>query len=148
MQRETTSVRLRITSTALTAADIEARLGVKPDESWKIGDRTGAFGAILKEHGYALDAVALYTVDLAAHMLAMRKRVAPVVSKLGELSSQVKVELICTMLCKAPPPLVFERDDLRWLTAVGARIGVELSILVNRAQPAAEKIDLFPASES
>lgn len=139
MQRETTNVRLRITSATLTAADIEAKLGLKPDESWKIGDRTGTFGAILKDHGYALDAVSPYSLKLADHMRAMIKRIAPVAAKIGEISAQAKVEMVCTMFCKSPPPMVFERDDLRWLAAIGASLDIEVAQLIERAQPAAEK---------
>ncbi len=140
MQRETTNVRLRITSPTLTAADIEAKLGIKPDESWKIGDRTGTFGAILKDHGYELTAVALYTLKLDDHMRSMIKRIAPVAQKIGEISGQAKVEIICTLFCKTAPPIAFTRDDLRWFAAIGASLDVEVGILVERAQPAtAEK---------
>jgi len=136
MQRETTNVRLRITSPTLTAADIEARLGIKADESWKIGDRTGTFGAILKDHGYALDAVALYTLKLDDHMRAMIKRIAPVAQKVGEISGEAKVEMVCTLFCRTAPPIAFTRDDIRWLAAIGASLDVEVGMLVERAQPA------------
>lgn len=149
MQRESTNVRLRITSAALTAAEIEAKLGLKPDESWKIGDRTGTFGAILKDHGYALDAVALYTLNLADHMRAMIKRIAPVAQKIGEISTQAKVEMVCTMFCKSPPPVNFTKDDLRWLAALGASLEVGVTMIVDRSQPAdKKKPGLFPTSES
>ena len=136
MQRETTRVRLRITSATLTAEAIEAKLGIKADESWKIGDRTGTFGAILKDHGYAIDAVALYTLKLDDHMRAMIKRIAPVAQKIGEISGEAKVEMVCTMFCKAAPPIAFTRDDVRWLAAIGASVEVEVGLLVERAQPA------------
>jgi hypothetical protein len=136
MQRETTNVRLRITSPTLTAAEIETRLGIKADESWKIGDRTGTFGAVLKDHGYAIDAVSPYSINLADHMRAMIKRIAPVAQKIGEISTLAKVEMICTMFCKTAPPISFERDDLRWLAAIGASLDVSVGMLVERAQPA------------
>ena len=139
MQRESTKVQLKITSATLTAAEVEAKLGIKPDESWKIGDRTGTFGAILKDHGYLLDANALYTTDLAVHMAAMIKRIAPVAQKIGEISAQAKVEMICTMFCKTPPPLTFKRDDIRWLAALGASLDLEIGIISDRSQPPAPK---------
>lgn len=139
MQRETTNVRLRITSPTLTAAEIETRLGIKPDEAWKIGDRTGTFGAVLKDHGYALDAVSPYSIKLADHMRAMIKRIAPVAQKIGEISAQAKVEMVCTMFCKTTPPINFERDDLRWLAAIGASLDVSVGMIVERAAPAAAK---------
>ncbi|MBI2788740.1 MAG: DUF4279 domain-containing protein [Elusimicrobia bacterium] len=141
MQRETTVVRLRITSATLTAAEIEAKLGIKPDESWKIGDRTGTFGAILKDHGYQLDSTAMMTTRLEDHFRSMLKRIAPVAQKIGEISTQAKVEIVCSIISKIIPPVSFQKDDLRWMAAMGASLEVEISMLVDRnAQaPAAKK---------
>lgn len=133
MQRETTVVRLRITSATLTAAEIEAKLGIKPDESWKIGDRTGTFGAILKYHGYQLDSTAMMTTRLEDHFRSMLKRIAPVAQKIGEISAQAKVEIVCSIISKIIPPVSFQKDDLRWMAAMGASLDVEISLLVDRS---------------
>ena len=133
--REQTAIRLKITSTALTPQDIEARLGIKPDESWKIGDRTGTFGAVLKEHGYALDSTAPYSATLADHMRALIKRIAPIAQKIGEISTSGKVEMSCTIHCKAVPPMAFERDDIRWLAALGARLDFDIYVITERPSP-------------
>ena len=140
MQRETTVVRLRITSATLTAAEVEAKLGIKPDESWKIGDHTGAFGAVLKDHGYALDSTAMMTTKLEDHFRSMLKRIAPVAQKIGEISAQAKVEIVCSIITKIIPPVSFQKDDLRWLASMGAQLEVEISMLVDRgAHAPAEK---------
>lgn len=139
MQRETTVLRLRITSTTLTAAQVEAHIGIKPDESWKLGDRTGTFGALLKEHGYVLDSTAMMTTNPADHFRSLIKRIAPVAQKIGEISTQAKVEVICSIICRNIPPVSFTRDDLRWLAAIGAQLDVEISMLMEKAAPAAEK---------
>jgi hypothetical protein len=141
MQRETTVVRLRITSLTLTAAQVEAHLGIKPDESWKIGDRTGTFGALLKEHGYVLDSTAMMTTNAADHFRSLLKRIAPVAAKIGEVSAQAKVEVVVSIITRNIPPVSFERDDLRWLAAMGAKLDVEIALLVERAAqaPAAER---------
>ena len=136
MQRETTVVRLRITSATLTAAEVEAKLGIKPDEAWKTGDRTGTFGAILKDHGYVLDSTAMMTTKPADHFRSLLKRIAPVAQKIGELSAQAKVEVVVSVISKHIPPVSFERDDLRWLAAMGAQLEIEISLLVERAAPA------------
>lgn len=138
-QRETTVVRLKITSQTLTAEQVEAALGIKPDESWKLGDRTGAFGAILKDHGYVLDSTAMMTTNVAEHFRSMLKRIAPVAQKIGELSTQSKVQMVCEIICRNVPPVAFTRDDVRWLAAIGAQLDVEISLLQERPQPAAEK---------
>lgn len=139
MQRETTVVRLRITSATLTAAEIEAKLGIKPDESWKIGDRTGTFGAILKDHGYQLDSTAMLTTKLEDHFRSMLKRIAPVAQKIGEISAQAKVEIVCSCISKIIPPVSFQRDDLRWMAAMGAQLEVEISMLVDRGARASDE---------
>lgn len=139
MQRESTIVRLRITSATLTAVDIEAKLGIKPDESWKIGDRTGTFGAILKDHGYALDSTAMMTTRLEDHFRSILKRISPVAQKIGEISASAKVELVCSIIAKHIPPVSFQRDDLRWLASMGAQLEVEISILVERSAPSSSE---------
>lgn len=133
MQRESTIVRLRITSPTVTAAEVEAKLGLKPDEAWKLGDRTGTFGAILKEHGYALDSTAMMTTKLEDHFRSMIKRIAPVAQKIGEISTVAKVEMVCSIITKNVPPVSFHKDDLRWLAAIGASLDVEISVLTERA---------------
>lgn len=117
----------------LTAAEVEAKLGLKPDEAWKIGDRTGTFGAILKDHGYVLDSTAMMTLNTADHFRSLLKRIAPVAQKIGEISAQAKVEIVVSVICKHIPPVSFERDDLRWLAAMGAKLEVEIAIMVERA---------------
>jgi hypothetical protein len=120
----------------MTAADVEAKLGIKPDEAWKIGDRTGTFGAILKDHGYALDSTAMMTNRLEDHFRSMLKRIAPVAQKIGEISASAKVEIVCSIISKIIPPVSFQRDDVRWLAAMGAQLEVEISVLVERHAPA------------
>lgn len=137
--REQTTVRLKITSPTLTALDIEARLGLAPDDSWKIGDRTGTFGALLKEHGYALDSTASQGVPLAEHVRAMIKRIAPVAQKIGEMSASVTVEMSCLIHCKAAPPMTFDRDMLRQLAAIGARLDIDLAVIAERPKEPAKK---------
>lgn len=139
MQRETTVVHLRITSATLTATEVEAKLGIKPDEAWKTGDRTGTFGAILKDHGYVLDSTAMMTTRPADHFRSLLKRIAPVAQKIGELSAQAKVEVVVSIISKNIPPVSFERDDLRWLAAMGAQLDIEISLLVERAAPASSE---------
>jgi len=139
MQRESTIVRLRITSPTYTAAEIEAKLELKPDESWKIGDRTGTFGAILKDHGYQLDSTAMMTLKIDDHFRSLLKRIAPVAQKIGEISGQAKVEIVVSVISKYIPPVSFQRDDLRWMAAMGAQLEVELTQMVERPAQSPEK---------
>ena len=137
MQHESNGVRLKITSKVLTAADIEARLGLKPDESWKIGEAMGTFSVVLKEHGYVIDSQASMTAPISEHLRSVIKRIAPAAKMIGEVSAQATVEMSCRIHTKAVPNLAFERDDLRWLAAIGARLEIDLHMIVERpAEPA------------
>lgn len=134
--RENINVRLKITSATLTAADIEASLGIKADESWKLGDRTGVFGAIEKAHCYTLISTAQPTGTLEEHVQSMIKRVAPVATKIGEFAKSAKIQIICTIQRKVLPPIVFGRDDLRWFGAMGAQLDVEVTLMADPARDA------------
>jgi hypothetical protein len=135
MQREMTTVVLRITSPTLSPQDIEARLGIKPDESWKLGDRVGTFKSVQKLHGYELNSTLFPSAQLLEHYRGMIKRIAPVAQKIGEISAQGTVEMVCKLQVKALPPIAFERDDIRWLAALGARLDFDILLLVERQEP-------------
>jgi len=145
--RENISVRLKITSATLTAADIEARLAVKPDESWKLGDRTGVFGTIEKAHGYALISTPPPTASLEEHVQSMIKRLAPVAAKIGEFAATAKIQMICTIQRKSIPPIIFGRDDLRWFGVMGAQLDVEVSLVADPARDALRAGSVDPAKK-
>jgi len=137
MMKEQTSVRFKISSATLSAEDIAARTGLTPDESWKLGDARGQFGAVEKRHGFVLDSKAPLQASLEDHVAAMLKRLAPYAQKIGTLAGETVIEFSCIVHRKAVPPLKFERDDLRWLGVMGARLDVDIFIISE--PPAAEK---------
>lgn len=134
--RETTEVRLVVTSATITATDLEARLGLKPDESWKAGDARGTFKNIEKFHGFVVESGAPL-LPLNEQLRALIKRLAACAVKLGELAPSVKAQVQCRLTRRQVPPLDFERDDLRWLAAMGA--GLKMDIFVDAPPPPAEK---------
>lgn len=125
--RETTDVRLVITSATVTAADLQARLGVKPDEAWKIGDARGTFNNIEKLHGFVVESGAPL-LPFNEQLRALIKRLAACAVKLGELAPHVKAQVLCRLQRKQVPPLDFQRDDLRWLAAMGAGLELDINI--------------------
>jgi hypothetical protein len=129
--REQTAVRFGIYSATLSAKDIEARTGLAPDESWKLGDARGAFGAVEKMHGFILQS--------KVRIQAMIKRLAPYAQKIGALANECKIEMTCTVHRKIAPALKFDRDDLRWLGVMGARLDIDIYILSEPPKPAAAK---------
>jgi len=137
--RENTILRLKITSATLTPQDIEAKLGVKPDESWKIGDRTGVFGAVEKTHCYALISSQLPSASFEDHLRSLMQRLSPLAQKIGEMAAQATIKFICTLQRKTIPSIVFGRDDLRWLGVMGAQLDVEMSLIVERPSEPAKK---------
>ncbi len=134
--RETTDVKLVVVSAAVTAKDLEARLGLKPDDSWKIGDVRGTFGNVEKMHGFVVESGAPL-LPFKEQLRALIKRLAACAVKLGELAPHVKAQVQCRLQRKQVPPLDFERDDLRWLAAMGA--GLEIDINVEAPPPAPAK---------
>ena len=134
--REQTAVRFKISSKTLSAADVQARTGLAPDESWKIGDARGAFGAVEKMHGFVLESKARMQESLDDHIKAMLKRLAPHAQKIGALANEAVIEMSCMVHRKVAPALKFERDDLRWLGVMGARLDIDIYILTEPAKPA------------
>ena len=123
--REQTDVRLKILSQVMTPQDIEAATGLKPDESWRIGDRLGAFGAAARDHGFAVESGALASSPFQDYMTALIRRIAPAAQKIGALGDRCSIEVVCTLHRKAAPFLTFERDDIRWIGVMGARLRID-----------------------
>jgi hypothetical protein len=66
----------------------------------------------------------------------MLRRLAPYAQKIGALAGEAVIEMSCIVHRRTVPPLKFERDDLRWLGVMGARLDVDIFIL---NEPAADK---------
>lgn len=133
--KESTDVRLVITSAALTAAELEARLALKPDEAWKAGDRRGSFGNVEKLHGFIVESGAPLG-GFADQLRALIKRLAPCAVKLGELAPQVRAQVQCRLVRKTVPVLDFERDELRWLASMGCGLEVDITLDAPKPVPA------------
>ena len=133
--REQTTVVFRITSATLTAADIQARIGLAPDETWKLGDKRGPFAVTEKKHGFVLESKAFATSTFDEHLQAMLKRLAPAAQKIGAIAPQCDIELLCGLHRKRFPALRFARDDLRLLGVMGARLDVDLFLVEEPAAP-------------
>ncbi|MBI5239046.1 MAG: DUF4279 domain-containing protein [Elusimicrobia bacterium] len=127
--REQTDVRLRILSQTLTPQDIEARIGLKPSESWRIGDRLGAFGAAARDHGFVIESGALASAPFREYVAALIRKIAPAAQKIGALGDQCVIEVVCTLHRKAAPLLTFERDDIRWIGVMGAKLRVDTFVI-------------------
>jgi hypothetical protein len=100
-----------------------------PDETWKIGDPRGHFGNIEKQHGFVLDSKTPISEPLDDHVKGMLKRLAPYAQKIGTLTGEAVIEFGCIVHRKIAPALRFDRDDLRWLGVMGARLDVDIFIL-------------------
>ena len=135
--REQTDVRLKITSLTITPQDIESRIGLKPDESWRIGDRLGTFGAVARDHGFMIEAGALVSAPFQDYMTGLIRKIAPAAQKIGQLGDQCAIEVVCTLHRKVAPLLTFERDDLRWIGVLGARVRIDTFIISEGARAGA-----------
>ena len=131
MLREQTTVRFKITSTTLSSAEIQSQIGIIPDDSWKIGDVRGQFGNAEKSHGFVLESKISAQNSLDEHVKGMLSRLAPCAQKIGSLAETCRIEFICTVHRKVAPMLRFERDDLRWLGVMGARLDVDIFVITD-----------------
>ncbi len=127
--REQTSVTFQILSLTLTAVDIAARTELTADATWKSGDQRGRFGTVEKKNGFVLESKLPIVSSLDEHVKAMLRRLAPAAQKIGALANDCTIEFICTVHRKTAPMLRFDRDDLRWLGVMGARLDVDTFVL-------------------
>ena len=134
--KEQTSIRFKISSATLSPQDLEARLGLKPDDFWKAGTARGAFGAVEKKHGFVLDSKLPPHRSLEEHMKEMIQRLAPYAQKIGALGAEVEAEFVCTIHRERAPRLKFLRDDIRWLGVMGARLDVDVFTVAEPPKPA------------
>lgn len=145
--RETTHVTFTIESPKLTAAELEQRLGLKPDVSWTAGAVRGAFGARAKNHGFVLESTLSPNEGLERHLGEMLKRLAPYAQKIGALGPELDIELLATLHRKAAPAVDVKRDDLRWLGVMGARLRLDTQLLAEKAAPGAAAPGAKPDSK-
>jgi len=135
--KETSNVLFRITSATVTAAQIAERTGLTADESWKVGDPRGRFANVEKVHGFVLESKEAPHQPFEEHVKSMLKRLAPVAAKIGALAAETKIDFEVSLHRKAVPQIKFERDDVRWLGVMGARLNLDIFLLHDSAPPAA-----------
>jgi len=146
--REQTEFRMKITSATLTPQEIEARIGLKPYESWKTGDRLGTFGAPARENGFVVESGVPTFAQFADCLGALLQKLAPSAQKIGALVPHAKIDVICTVRRKTAPALVFERDALRWLAVMGATLYVDTSVFSDEPRARAKGGSTLEISET
>lgn len=146
--RESTEVRLVVESATVTAADLQARLNLKPDDSWKAGEERGTFKTKEKFHGFVVESgFPLQGFD--EQLKALIKRLAPSAVALGQLSPHVRAQVQARLMRKQVPLIDIQRDDLRWLAAMGAALEIDINVEAAHPAPAGkpgEKDEKKPTS--
>ena len=127
--REQTSVRFKIASTTLGVSDIQTRTGLTPDETWKIGAPRGRFSNIEKANGFVLESKLTMQNSLDDHVKAMLKRLIPHAQQIGALAGEAVIEFSCIVHRKTGPAVKLERDELRWLGVMAARLEIDVFII-------------------
>jgi hypothetical protein len=125
--RESTEVRLVVTSPTVTAADLQARLGLKPDDSWKQGEERGTFKNKEKFHGFVVES-GHPLLGFEDQLRELIKRMAASAVTLGQLAAQVKAQVQCRLMRKQIPQIDIPRDELRWLAAMGASLEIDIQV--------------------
>lgn len=131
--RESTDVRLVIESPTVTAADLQARLNLKPDDSWLLGEERGTFKRKEKYHGFVVES-GRPLMGFEDQLKELIKRLAQCAVTLGQLAPHLKAQVQCRLIRKQIPQIDIPRDELRWLAAMGA--GLEIDIQVEAPPPA------------
>lgn len=137
--REQNHVAVRVTSATILAPDLAVRSGLTPDSSWPAGKPYGAFGAVERHHGMLFESKLGPTTSLDEHVREMLKRLAPGAQKLGQLGAEVEVTFTCTVHSRRAPVLHFDRDTLRWLAVMGAKLDIDTAVIADPPKPAAGK---------
>lgn len=135
--RESTDVRLVVTSATVTAEDLQARLNFKPDDSWKAGEERGTFKNKEKFHGFVVES-GHPLLGFEGQLRELIKRVAACAVTLGQLAPHLKAEVQCRLMRKQVPPIDIPRDELRWLAAMGASLALDITLEAPPPAPAAK----------
>jgi hypothetical protein len=135
--RELNHVTVRVESPTIKAEDLAARSGITPDSAWPAGKTYGAFGATEKNNGFQLESKLGPTVNYEEHLREMIKRLAPNGQKLGQLGPDVEVKFNLTVHHKRAPALHFDRDTVRWLAVMNARLDIDTAVVADPPKPAA-----------
>jgi hypothetical protein len=125
--RESTEVRLVVTSPTVTAADLQTRLNLKPDDSWKLGEERGTFKNKEKFHGFVVES-GHPLLGFEDQLRELIKRMAASAVTLGQLAQHVKAQVQCRLLRKQIPQIDIPRDELRWLAAMGASLEIDIQV--------------------
>lgn len=131
--RESTDVRIVIESPTVTAADLQTRLNLKPDDSWKAGEERGTFKNKEKFHGFVVES-GHPLLPFDEQLKALIKRLSACAVTLGQLAPHLKAQVQCRLVRKQVPLIDIPRDELRWLAAMGAAL--EIDITLEAAPPA------------
>ena len=127
--REMNDVRLRITSLTLTAQQIEARIGCKPNEGWNIGDRRGTFGAPARENGVIFESGAPISAVFADYLTYLMRKLSPYSPKIGGLAAECTIEVVYTLHRKVAPMLAYSREEIYWFATIGARLCIDTFLI-------------------
>ncbi len=133
--REQTTVNFKVTSATITAKDLAAKLNLKPDREWLAGSPRGAFGAIEKLHGFELESKLGPQSSVEQHVGGMLDRLKPCAQALGAMAKEVTVEFTLSLTRRRAPWLHFDRDTVRWLAVMGAKLDIDSQVIADAPPP-------------
>lgn len=129
------TVYVAIESTELAPSDITARLGIRPDREWLIGDARGKTGKQWDVHGWVLETVvrsedaegrsASALIPIALERF--EKRLRPAAKSIAALGSSIQPYTVLAVLAESVPGIELEHSLLRLLHDIGGTFQVDLS---------------------
>lgn len=126
-----TSARILIADFDFDPSRITRDLGIKPSKTWQRGQSTVP-GALIKhrENGWAFDSKLPKSATIERHAENILAALAPAWEKITSLSKIYYVELSCAVYSFGGdrPELGFEKQIIKQLAEIGARIDIDLYI--------------------
>lgn len=121
-------VRLMVISESVSPEQISRQLGVRGDETWRIGDKRKNTDILEKENGWGLHSKKESTMNLEDHIENIRDLIKGFESNFKILSDALdcEVQLSCVVYFKDEPPLLFEKEVINWLNSIAASLDIDL----------------------
>ncbi len=129
MSADEVIVRLVIRSQDLSPEEITHAIGLPCEQSWVTGQRRGPTIILHEDNGWIIGSGLARTSALEDQVDGLLRRLAPVSSKVKELSARNIVEVSIVIYAGNEPALSFGNQTLRALAGMGASLDIDLYIM-------------------
>ena len=119
-------VTLTIVSLKHSPEEIDAFVGVKCDNSWRIGDYRAKTIIKEKDNGWVVNSGLDKNASIDNHFEELLRKLSPLSEMIKLLSEENYVEVSCAVYADEIPSLHFEKDVIHRICKLGANLDVDL----------------------